>query len=249
MFNTLLTDYPELFAIAIIVGGFLVAGLLAAAVRKLLFWLEQRFRQVVPSLAVMSGKTEFFIEKTVYYTTIAVFTVIALSLLGFGGFSELLALVIRFLPGVVTGISIVIIGYLLSTFVYHMMLSSLWNRGNTVVPRVAQALIMTMAVLTGLEQMSIDVSLIATTLMVLLTLTLGGLTLSFSLGSGGYVANLLARRVFDEFAVGDRVRMNDVEGTILAFTTTSVRIQTDEGIAIVPAKVFAESIVVRLTYQ
>jgi hypothetical protein len=49
---------------------------------------------------------------------------------------------------------------------------------------------MTVAILTGLTQMSVDVSLIGQTMIVVLLVTLSGMALAFGLGSVTYVRNI-----------------------------------------------------------
>ena len=197
----------------------------------------------------MESQTEIFIQKLVYYLTVAVFVLLALRVLGLGGLAEVLDAIIVFIPGLISGAVIILVGYLVSVFVFQLLQGRSWTGETPLVPRLAQAAILTFAVLTGLSQMSIDVSLIGQTLMVILLVTLGGMALAFGLGSGNYVGNVLARRSFKDFAVGDRVRVEALEGTILEFTQHSVLIQTDEGVAVVPAHIFADRVVIRLTSQ
>jgi small-conductance mechanosensitive channel len=139
------------------------------------------------------------------------------------------------------------VGYLAGNFTYQMLSTYLGETAGVIVPRLAQILVVVVAIVTGLAQMSVEVTFIAVTIIAILVTTLGTLGLAFALGSRDYVAGLLARRAFSQFSIGDRVRMDDLEGTIVEFTDRSVMIQSDEGIAVVPASVFASAIVVRKT--
>lgn len=245
--ESLLNNYPELFAILLILAGFAAGAVLSRVVAKLLQLLNEWVRRRLPSVTVASVRTEVFIQRLVYYLTIAVFLLFALRVLGIGELSNLLDLAIVFIPGLVSGAIIILLGYLVSVFVYHAVFNSPWSGNNQLVARSAQLVVVTIALLTGLSQMSVDVSLIGQALVVIMLVTLGGMALAFALGSGSYVSNVLARRVFRDFAIGDHIRIGDMEGTILEFKQTSVLIQTDEGVAVVPATTFADSIVVRLT--
>ena len=97
------------------------------------------------------------------------------------------------------------------------------------------------AVMTGLEQMSVDLSFMTTVLVILLAVTLGGLSLAFALGSRDLVANLLARRNLAGYRIGDVVRIGDAEGAIVEFTRVAVVLETSEGTVRVPASHFLVS--------
>ena len=249
MIDNLMSQYPEPVAIVLILSGFVFGGILSRIVIRILHWFNGWVRRSLPAMTLASVRTEIIVQKIVYYLTVGVFVVVALRLLGIAEFKELLDLVIQFIPGLITGASIILVGYLISVFAFEMLRASPWTGESELLPRVVQAAILVMTILTGLSQMSVDVSLIGQTLLVVLVVTLGGLALAFALGSGTYIANVLARRAFGDFAVGDQVRMNDMEGTIVEFRETSVLIQTDQGVAVVPAHIFADSIVIRLTGQ
>lgn len=188
--------------------------------------------------------TEKLVQRTVYFLTLIITALLAFRLLGW---STLLDPAIASLPGILAGSLIMFVGYLFSAFIFQVIAGSEWVGENLLMPRLLQALILSLALLTGLAAMSIDVSFLGQSLVVLLVVTLGGLSLSFALGSGRYVENLLARRSFRDFARGDRIKMGELEGVLLDFTATSVLVQTDEGVAVVPARVFADAVVVRLT--
>ncbi len=248
MIDGLVTRFPELTAIALIVVGFVLAAMFSWLTGKILGWLTSTLDNLIPSTSIVaSNNTRILLQRIVYYLTIAMFVLMALQLLGFEGLADFLDPAIGWIPGLLSGAAIILIGYLLGDFVHQILLNSFWSGGSPLVPRLAQVTIVIIATLTGLSQMAIDVSLIGQLLIGFLLVTLGGLSLAFAIGSSSYVANLLARRSFNDFAVGDRIRMKELEGSILEFTPTSVLVRTDQGVAVIPAREFSESIVIRLT--
>lgn len=239
--------YPGLLPVLLIVAGYVVAVFLSKAVASALRWLGKRIKQSVPSMTLLSARGEALVQRLVFYVTLGVFVMLALRSLGHGELSEILDPIIEFLPGIFSGAIIAIVGYITSEIVYRALRNSPWTNGNPILARAAQAIILTVSLLTGLAQASINVRLIEQTLIVVLFVTLGSMSLAFALGSRDYVANVLARRLFDGFAIGDRIRMGEVEGTIVDFKQFSVLVQTQEGVAVIPARTFANAIVVRLT--
>lgn len=240
-------NVPGLLSIFLIVIGYLVAAFLSKTIASALRWLGRRIKQSVPSMTLISARGEALVQRLVFYVTLGVFAMLALRSLGHGELSEILDPIIEFLPGIFSGAIIAVVGYITSEIVYRALRNSPWTNGNPILARAAQVIILIVSLLTGLAQASINVRLIEQTLIVILFVTLGSMSLAFALGSRDYVANVLARRLFAGFAVGDRIRMGDIEGTIVDFKPLSVLIQTEEGVAVVPARTFANAIVLRLT--
>ena len=61
-----------------------------------------------------------------------------------------------------------------------------------------------------------------------------------------HVANLLAHREVSRLAVGERIRVDGIEGTIIEISSTTVEVTTKEGVASIPAARFAVSGVLRI---
>ena len=70
--------------------------------------------------------------------------------------------------------------------------------------------------------------------------------LAFALGATRHVANLLAHRELSRISVGERIRVDELEGTVVEIHSTAVDIATKDGIATIPAARFAETSVLRL---
>lgn len=242
------SEYPELTAIAAIVVGLILATLIARLSGKLMDWAEMALGNITPSAPIASASSRTFIKRFAYYSTLAIFVLFALRVLGFGGLTDILDALIIYIPGLIAGAVIIITGYLLGRAAYHLLLHT-FEAESTLVPRVVQAAIVAISILTGLSQMSVDVSFISEVMIALLVLSLGGVALSFALGSGDYVANLLAKRHFNHFNVGERIRVNDLEGNILEFTGSNMMLETADGLAVVPAKLLAEAVVTKLPSQ
>ncbi len=246
MIENITTQYPEITAVVLVLLGVVLARVFAKATERLLTMFESGMHSLIPTSS-MSITTQLVIRRFVYYLTLGVFLVFALRVLGIGVVTELLDVVLGVIPGLISGTAIIIVGYLAGVAVFGLLTTALGAQENPAIPRLAQVAVVVSAVLTGVAQMSVDVTFIGQVLIVVLLVTTSGLALAFALGSRDYVANLLARRYFKQFAVGDRLKIDELEGTVIDFNSSSVMLQTDAGIAVVPAIVLSNSVVIRLT--
>jgi small-conductance mechanosensitive channel len=98
-----------------------------------------------------------------------------------------------------------------------------------------------MALVIALEQLGVNGRVLELTLAVTVGSTLAAAALAFGLGARASVANIIAARyVAQLYRVGQRVRIDGLEGTVAQLTPTSVVVQTDDGRAAVPASRFQE---------
>jgi small-conductance mechanosensitive channel len=238
-----LDQHPEIIAILIVLLGFAAASLVAAWLGRGLEIIERGMRRVSPQRAQQfaSRLPRKALQRVVYYLTLAFFLLLAIRLLGITALTDSLDAVLAYLPQVLLGGIIIVIGYLLGLLTHAVVASRLRPGHPSILPRVAQGVVVVTAVMTGLEQMSVDLSFMTTVLVILLAVTLGGLSLAFALGSRDLVANLLARRNLAGYRIGDVVRIGDAEGAIVEFTRVAVVLETSEGTVRVPASHFLVS--------
>ena len=75
----------------------------------------------------------------------------------------------------------------------------------------------------------------------------GGIALAVSLGARAYVANLIgAHHLRQAFTLGQRVKIGELEGTILELTAVSIVLDTVQGRVNVPAKIYNEAPIILL---
>jgi small-conductance mechanosensitive channel len=113
--------------------------------------------------------------------------------------------------------------------------------------RVVQAGILVTAILVGAEQVGIKVTFLVILAAAVGFSLVGSVALALSLGAREYVANLIgAHYLRQRYSIGEYVRVAGNEGRILELTETAVVLETDEGRASIPAKVFNEQTIVML---
>jgi len=117
------------------------------------------------------------------------------------------------------------------------------------VPGLVHAGVVTVAVITGLQQLGIDISFITQLALVLLASLVGGLSIAFALGARRYVANLMAQPELARYGTGERLRIDADEGVVVEIHRTGLILATDEGLVSIPAARLAEGRVVRITSE
>jgi len=253
MVSDLFNEQPELLAILIAISGFLLARLLSGVVERWLMSLEGYLRRRAPSrLEKLDLKALRGIAKgAAYYGTLVLFLLAALQTLRISVVKEWLGLLLQYVPQLLLGGLIILSGYLLGLVVRSLLAGLMSVNTDHLVPRFAQLIVVTAAILTGLAQTAIDISFISNVMVILLAFFFGGLSLAFALGSRQLVENLLARRSLERYRIGDIIRIDDNQGTIVEILSTAVVIESGKGLMTIPTARFmdAEVLLVKDDYE
>jgi hypothetical protein len=103
--------------------------------------------------------------------------------------------------------------------------------------RLSQLAILIGTALIAIEQLGIEISLLRTTLLIVLSTLLAGAALAFGLGSQHVVANILSAYYVQKlYQVGQTLRIDGVEGRIARITDTAVILEVEQGELAVPAR-------------
>ncbi|HET6493263.1 MAG TPA: hypothetical protein VFG44_09835, partial [Burkholderiales bacterium] len=114
--------------------------------------------------------------------------------------------------------------------------------------RIVQGAVLVTAVAVGADQIGVRITFLVILAAVVTSAVVGGIALAVSLGARAYVANLIgAHYLRQAFGVGQRVRIAEIEGTILELTAVSIVLETEHGRVNVPAKVYNEAPIVLVT--
>lgn len=237
---------PEVVAFIIAVFGFVAAYFISRWAIGILSVTDRAITRLIPlkDKPLVEGKSEALVSRIVFYLVLSFFLLLSLKFLGFSLVSELLDLIIIYIPKLLLGAAIILGGFVLG-LIAKSAVENLTQSDSTVVPTLAQYLVVISAVVTGLGQMEINVSFVATMLFILFATLLGSLSLAFALGSQGLVANMLARREIAHFHVGDELKFDGVEGTVKELTQRGVTLSTTEGELYVPASMLTTQLVLK----
>ena len=233
----------ELVALGILVVGVVLARVASIGVGSLLEFVDRRAARVTMTEQTMLSPGIIRVSRIfLFWLLVALSVLMALRVMGVGGPSAIVNTVLGFTPRVFIAFSIIVAGHLLGLVAAHL-LSRLSDdvSPDSIGPRLLHLGILSVAIVMGLQHVNVDISFITRLFLILVGTVSAGLMLAFALGARQHVANLLARRELARLAVGERVRIDGIEGTIVDVHSTGIDVAVDDGIASVPAAKLAES--------
>ena len=187
------------------------------------------------------------ISGAAFWLVILLAVVVSLRMLGVGDFSALLEEVTGFVPRLLVAMVIIGAGHLLGLLARALIARmSDTLQPDSYIPLLAHGAVLVIALLIALQHLNVNITFVTQLVLTLVLVFLGGLTLAFALGARTHVANLLGRTELKRYVIGERIRIDDIEGAIVDIHGTGVDIATAGGVVSVPAARFAETAVLRL---
>ncbi len=246
-------DLPNVLgAFLLLLAGWIVAHLLRTTALRLTLLGERALTRISASrgttLTHLPGASAKILGSVVFWVVLLFFLTAATQVLGLHTFAAWLARVVDYLPTVFAGVLIIVAGFLVSRLAREVVEAaavSTGERQRALIGRLVQAVILVIAILVGAEQIGIKVTFLVVIVAAAGISLVGAVALALSLGSREYVANLIgAHYLRQRYSVGQLVRVAGYEGRILELTDTAVVLETAEGRASLPAKVFNEQAIV-----
>lgn len=252
-----LAEYaPKLLGAALLLlVGWLIARLLRGLAVKLMHVLElvlhRLWRSPAGKTSALPSASVEIVGTILFWVVIVFFAAAATHVLGLDAFSSWLKDLMAYLPTLVAGLLIILAGVLLSGFARDLTvaaLAALPDSQRLQLGRLVQGAILVTAVVMGADQIGIEITFLVVLAAVTTSAVIGGVALAVSLGARSYVANLIgAHYLRHAFEPGQRVRIGATEGTILELTAVSLVLETEQGRASIPAKVYNEETIVLLS--
>lgn len=252
--SRLLTQFIEFLptligAILILVIGWFVARVLRSAVRRFVRWSNGFFdRRMGPEKAKalrFSPAVVHLLGNVTFWLIILFAVTLATRILGLIAFSAWLDRVVAYLPTLLAGGLIILAGTVISTLARDLTAAAATSARIVhaeVFARAVQGAILVMALVLGINQIGVDVTLLVTLIAILAAAVAGSMALAFALGARNLVSNLIGSHYLQQhYAPGQMARIGDLEGEILELTAVGVVLATEKGRATIPAKVFNES--------
>jgi small-conductance mechanosensitive channel len=241
-------------AFLLLLVGWIVAHLLRSTAVRLTLLGERALARISSSRGTvpthLPQASAKILGSVVFWVVVLFFLTAATQVLGLDTFSVWLSRVVDYLPTVFAGALIIVAGFLVSRLareVVEAATASAGERQRVLIGRVVQAAILVTAILVGAEQIGIKVTFLVILAAAAGIALVGAVALSLSLGAREYVANLIGGHYLRQrYSVGQHVRIADYEGRILELTDTAVVLETAEGRASLPAKVFNEQPIVQV---
>jgi hypothetical protein len=235
-------------ATVVLVVGWLVARMLRSAVRRLARWLNGFLDRRIGldkarSLRFSEAALKLLGDAT-FWLMILFAVTLATRILGLVAFSAWLDRVVAYLPTLLAGGFIILAGLVISTLARDLTAAAVASARLAhaeVFARGVQAAILVMALVLGINQIGIDVTLLITLIAILAAAITGALALAFALGSRSFVSNLIGAHYLQQlYTPGQRAIIGEIEGEIIEMTPVGVVLATGRGRVTIPAKIFNE---------
>lgn len=239
-------------AFLLLLVGWMAAHLLRMVAMRLTQLGERALGRISSGRSTLAshlpGTSAKIFGSVVFWVVVLFFITAATQVLGLDTFTSWLSRVVDYLPTVFVGALIIIAGFLVSKLareVVEAAAAGAGERQRALIGRVVQAAILITAILVGAEQIGVKVTFLVILAAVGGVSLVGAVALALSIGARDYVANLIgAHYLRQRYSVGQQVRLAGMEGRILELSDTAVVIETVDGRASIPAKVFNEQTIV-----
>lgn len=191
------------------------------------------------------------IGNVAFWLILLFFITVAARVAGLDAFSNWLGGLFDYLPTLLAGGLIILVGYLISALVRDLVSATLASAGlsqSDLYGVVAQGMTFLTAVVIGIDQIGVDVTFLVTIVAIVVGAVLASVALAFGLGARTLVSNLIGAHYLQQHCrPGQLARIGAIEGEILEFTPTSVVLAAEAGRITIPAKVFNEEFMILLT--
>jgi len=237
-------------AFLILVLGFIFARL----VRILIFRLVNNSYRIVPIQRIRERLKWLLVEKpvssvigeAVYWIMIFFFLTAATEALGLSIVTTWLSGITGYLPKILSAVLIGFIGFITGVIlkdIVNATATSMGIRHADALGMLAQVSVIVVSMLIAIDLIGIDVTLLKSFVLILFSAFVFAAALAFALGSKTSVSNILASHYLQKaYKIGQTVEIDDMKGQITQITPTALILQTPEGQAMIPAKVFNENI-------
>lgn len=246
LFTDLVGFLPNLLAaIMILFIGWIIARIIAKVLQRVLKAIKiDRLAEKLNDIEMVANsdidiKPSIFLSKLIYYVLMFIFFIAATDALGMEAVSELMSNILNnFLPNALAALIVFVIGIIAADFLKKLVKTacdSLAIPAASLIANVVFYFIFLNILIVTLAQLGIDTGFMETNLSVILA----GIVLAFSIGYGmasrpvmsNYLASFYSK---GRVKVGARLRINGMEGKVIAIDNASIVVKTEDSKVIVP---------------
>lgn len=241
---------PQLLgALALLLVGWVMAWLLRLLARKLILGFDLVLLRAAQKRGLPQSQTRSYARlggDIIFWSVLLFFMAASANMLNWKIFADASNALLTYLPNVLSGLLIILAGFALSGIARSAVASTAESTGIAqadLLARIAQVTVVLTAMVIGVEQLGINVAFLTTTLIVVVGILLGGAALAFGLGAKHFVANIIGvQTARKHYQLGQLIKIGDIEGYLLEITPTLIILDTKQGRAAVPAKLFHEQV-------
>lgn len=245
--------FPAIFgALMILVLGWLMIKIINIVLKKVLKIAKvDKISERINDAGLFGddGKIKLDISKIILgfvkWLLIMVFVIMAADIIGLQIISTEIASLLRYMPILLSAMVIFIIGMFVAKMIKKALVSvfdSMGVGGSKIIGNIVFYIIAVFVTITALNQAGIDTTIITSNFTIILGAFLFAISLGFGLGSREVVGDLLrsfyARK---NYAVGDKIKINDTKGVIESIDNISMTLDTKDGKIVIPIKEVVES--------
>jgi hypothetical protein len=233
-----------LSTIIILVIGWLIARFLRSVVQRLADRIG--FNQAIKRTGLADGLSQAQIKQRpsdmlgifIFWLIFLNFLVAAVEGLGLAVAVAQLQALIAYLPHLLSAIFVLIAGALLAQFIGQLAQAGVASMGvefHRAIGQAVRGILLLVTIIVAVEQLGLDVSVLTNIVTYLIAIIVAGLALAFGLGGREVARNVLAGHYAREtFALGNRLVINDNEGTLEAIGTLNSEILIGQERLIIP---------------
>lgn len=236
-------------AVVVVLLGWLAAVLLRRATARLVAEID-RVAGRLGRRHRAAGAGGLLLPRLVYWLVLLTGLAVAFDVLGSAAFGTWVDAFFAYLPALLAALAVIVAGWVLGAvaedLVAHAAQAAQFRHHDALGALTRWSLVV-VALLVGATQAGIDVSLLSDVVIVLVASAAGALALAFALATPPQLRNFIgARYLRSRYRVGDRIAVDDSEGTIVEFTPYAVVVDTAGGELHVPGHRFVAEAVHRL---
>ena len=188
--------------------------------------------------AKINFEVSYVITAFVRWIMYLVFIIVAADIMNWTIVSNEISNLLRYLPQLFSALALFIIGLYIANFIRKAikgLFESLNLSGVNVLSSIVFYIIVIIFTIAALNQASIDTSIIANNITIILASILLTVAIGVGLGSRDVVKKLLftyyARKSYN---VGDKIKVGDISGEIVAIDSVSVTLKTQTSKIVIP---------------
>jgi len=239
---------PKLiFAVLIVLIGLLVARLFKAIVSRFIRNLDRFISSRKLKSRLKQSRLEnssVLLSRIVYWIITIFFVTTATEVLGLPVITAWLSSLVQYMPNILVAVIIIFLGLIGGRLLKDIVSSASSRTGllyANILGRIIQYATLFFSILVAIDQIGVDIKILADVIDIILAALLFGAALAFGLGARVSVSNILASYyVQNHYREGQVIKIAGVEGEIIQITNTMVIIATDNGQVTIPAKKFSE---------
>ena len=238
-------------AIAILIIGWLITKIVAFLLKKILKLakVDKLTDKINDSNIFGETDVKFKVSKVIVgfvrWILFLVFLIVAADIMNWEIISTEIGNLLRYLPRLFSALALFMIGLYIATFIRKAVLGifeSFEFSGSKIISSLVFYIIVVFITITALNQAGVDTTIITNNVTIILGAFLLAIAIGFGLGSKEVVGDLLrtfySRR---NYMVGDKIRIDGIEGTVEAIDNISMTLKTAKGKTIIPISYVVES--------